>query len=172
MSYRVASRTLPIICASSCAGIEPNSMLPKNDGATTMYQVFPRHLSRICFVDFEDKPISPNVPQHSQRNIKRFSVFCIFSLCSPCTFLALQARLLFHLHSGCFQVGQQLFFLLRWLLSLGCGRCLWVGHLLFHGTLFPIVCLGNQCSCCMKPLHGNPSVLASKLLYRTFSLQQ
>ena len=30
-------------------------MLPKNDGATTMYQVLLRHLSRICLADLADK---------------------------------------------------------------------------------------------------------------------
>jgi hypothetical protein len=44
-------------------------MLPKNDGAITMYHVLLRHLSRMCFADFagfEDKLISP-------RRCRRFS---------------------------------------------------------------------------------------------------
>src|SRR4030042_4332483 len=108
MSYRVASTTLPISWSSSCAGIDPNSMLPKNDGATTMYQDLPRHLSRTCFV-FEDKFISPNVPQHSHRNIKRFSVFYLFSLCYPCISLMLLAQLLFRLLVDYFLVLQRWF---------------------------------------------------------------
>ena len=54
-------------------------MLPKNDGAITMNQDLPRHLSRICFF-LEDKIISPKVPQHSQGNIKRlaFPVYFFF----------------------------------------------------------------------------------------------
>src|SRR5512136_1532641 len=50
MSYNVASTTLPISCSCSSAGTEPSSTLPKNDGATTMYHAFPRHLSRTCLV--------------------------------------------------------------------------------------------------------------------------
>lgn len=33
----------------------PNSMLPKNEGAITIYHVLLRHLSRMCFADFADK---------------------------------------------------------------------------------------------------------------------
>src|SRR5208283_46366 len=103
----------------SSAGMEPNSTFPKKDGATTMYHAFPRHLSFTCLV-FEDKVISPNAHQDSQRNIKRFMVSWQFSLCYPYTSSRRVVFLLFRLLADCFQ-SMQLWFC-PWL-QLSSSRC-------------------------------------------------
>jgi hypothetical protein len=59
---------------SSVAGTEPSSMFPKYGGATIMYHVLLRHLSRTCLVDFEDKLIPRARLQITQGNIKGFTV--------------------------------------------------------------------------------------------------
>ena len=57
--------------------MEPNSMLPKNDGATTMYHVLLRHLSRMCLADLADKGYFSEPLQKILKDVLKLLAFLI-----------------------------------------------------------------------------------------------